>query len=352
MRINTRFFGKRAYLVRAILQVIVIFSGGIGRATGAEETVYCFAYFQGGWPTGGSSGVYLSYSHDGLEFLPLNDGEPIFLPPKVGEHEWADHPTNDLLRENKTRDPSIAYGPDGLFHIVWTTGIETKSIGHATSPDLVKWSTPQRIELWSASDDVSHTWAPEIFYDTAKEHYLVVWASNPGRGDLRLFYFTTVDFQSISRKQILYYNGDTVIDGAIAWDETGNEYIMAIKDERNGRKNIWLAHSAASSGPWECGDRPIIGKGAAVDRQLRVEGPSLIKVGRLWHLYYDRYDRGQLSVATSGDLTNWTLRIEDAALPRGRHGTVFAAPTRSVGWIKKRAVGTELNRDKRSDVVD
>jgi len=51
--------------------------------------------------------------------------------------------------------------------MVWTTGITTKSIGYASSPDLKNWSNEQRIPIWNANSNVDNTWAPEIFYDAA-----------------------------------------------------------------------------------------------------------------------------------------------------------------------------------------
>jgi hypothetical protein len=313
-------------VIRALAMVVVCGSVLIAQATAAEETVYIFAYFTGPWPNGGSSGVYLSSSSDGLRFAPLNDGNAVFTPPQ---------PPSFPAGENQTRDPSVVYGPDGKFHMVWTSGIDAKTIGYASSPDLKNWSTPRRIELWGQADDVAHTWAPEVFFDPVARNYLVAWASNPDRGDHRLYSVTTDDFAKISPKRVLYYNGNTVIDGAIAYDAASRRYIMAMKDERDGLKNIWLSTSDAATGPYTPGRRPVLGPGSPVDTRQRVEGPSLIRIGNLWYLYYDRYDAGEMSVATSSDLETWTLRRDEAQLPAGHHGTVFAAPRSAVAWFNE-----------------
>ena len=192
---------------------------------------------------------------------------------------------------------------------------------------------------------MANTWAPEIFYDEVEEEFVVAWASNPDGSDHRLYYFTTPDFDTIAPKQLLYYNGNTVIDGAIAFNEASNNYVMAMKDERNGLKNIWLATSNSATGPYTPGASPIIGPGSPVDSGNVVEGPSLIKIDDLWYLYYDRYGAGQLSVATSPDLATWTLRYNEATLPIGHHGTVFAAPASSVGWLVDLTSRSDLNGD-------
>jgi hypothetical protein len=309
----------------------------------AENDVYLFAYFTGPWPSGGSSGVYLSYSTDGLDFQPINNGNPVFTSPQ---------PPAFPSGENQTRDPSVVLGPDGKFHMVWTSGITTKTIGYSSSTDLKSWSPAERITLWNAAENVANTWAPEIFYDAAEEEYVVAWASNLNGGDHRLYYFTTPDFDTISPKELLYYNGNTVIDGAIAFNDATNKYVMAIKDERNGLKNLWLATSDSATGPYTPGVSPIIGPGSPVDAANAVEGPSLVKIDDLWYLYYDRYGAGQLSVATSPDLVTWTLRYNEANLPLGHHGTVFAAPATSVAWLVEMTSRSDLNGDDAINAQD
>ncbi|HXI74724.1 MAG TPA: hypothetical protein VNG94_04010, partial [Pyrinomonadaceae bacterium] len=94
---------------------------------------YIFSYFKGN----GEDGLHLAYSDDGLVWRPLNGGKSL-LQPVVGR--------NKLMR-----DPQITLGPDGLFHMVWTTSWIDQVIGYATSQDLINWSrqrgfTPMRHE--------------------------------------------------------------------------------------------------------------------------------------------------------------------------------------------------------------
>ena len=291
----------------------------------AEGTGYLYAYFKGGWPTGGSSGVFLSYSSDGLHFESLNNGEPILTPPQ---------PPDFPQGENQTRDPSVVYGPDGQFHMVWTSGIDTRTIGYASSPNLRDWSTPKRVRVWDNSVDVNHTWAPEIFYDESLNKYQIVWASDLNGGDHRLYSFTTEDFETFSSPEVLYYAGNTVIDGMIARDEANDRYLMAIKDERGGAKNVSIAKAPSPQGPWSTNNPVVIGPGSLIEPNA-VEGPSLIKIDETWHLYYDAYGTGYLGVATSEDLVTWVNRTADSTQPVGphpHHGTVFAAPFSAIGF--------------------
>ena len=291
----------------------------------AEPTGYVYAYFKGGWPTGGSSGVYLSFSTDGLNYKPLNNDQAVITPPQAPAFPAG---------ENQMRDPSVVYGPDGKFHMVWTTGITTKTIGYSSSEDLITWSTPKRIEVWGSNVNVANTWAPELYYDEEEQEYLVVWASNLNNGPHKLYSFTTTDFNSFSAPEVFYYAGQTVIDGMIARDEANDRYLMAVKDELNGFKNVWLATSANAQGPYVRGASPVIGPGSAIEPNA-VEGPSLIKIGDTWQLHYDAYGAGYLGVATSTDLQTWVNRTAQAKLPNTgspHHGTVFAAPISAIGW--------------------
>jgi hypothetical protein len=50
------------------------------------------------------------------------------------------------------RDPSIAHGPDGVFHLVWTTSWEGRTIGHTRSRDLRHWSPQRTIRPFGDAD--------------------------------------------------------------------------------------------------------------------------------------------------------------------------------------------------------
>ena len=48
-------------------------------------------------------------------------------------------------KDRLMRDPSIVRGPDGVFHMVWTTGWHDQGIGVAHSTDLIEWSEQKRV---------------------------------------------------------------------------------------------------------------------------------------------------------------------------------------------------------------
>lgn len=317
----------------------------------AAGTGYFYAYFKGGYPFGGHSGVFLSYTTDGLHFESLNNNEPVFVSPD----SWGSDSSVD--DEDQTRDPSVVYGPDGLFHMVWTSGINTRSIGYASSPNLRDW-TPQLVDIWDQNVTVNHTWAPEIFFDDVLGEYRIVFASDLNGGDHKLYSITTSDFSSYSSPEVYYYDGNTVIDGVVAKDAANNRYLMALKDERGGAKNISLATSLdASAGSWTTNNPVIVGPGSAIEPN-QTEGPSLLKIDDTWFLYYDAYTAGYLGVATSTDPTNpnsWVNRTTQSTQPVGptaHHGTVVAAPIDSIAFDLLPYGQSDLNHDETIDLAD
>src|SRR5262249_40768357 len=83
-----------------------------------ESGAYLFAYFK----NNGEDGLHLAWSGDGLKWQALNNDMP-FIAPAVGSQKLM-------------RDPHVLQGPDGVFHMVWTTGWEGRDIGIAHSKDL------------------------------------------------------------------------------------------------------------------------------------------------------------------------------------------------------------------------
>ena len=122
---------------------------------------YLFSYFTGN----GEDGLHLAASPDGLGWTALNDGAS-FLGPLVGTR---------LMR-----DPSIVRGPDGMFHMVWTTGWWDQGIGLAHSRDLIAWSEQEWIPVMKHEPAALNAWAPEIFYDRQAGEWRG--AGEPGRG--------------------------------------------------------------------------------------------------------------------------------------------------------------------------
>lgn len=276
---------------------------------------YLFSYFTGN----GEDGLHLAASPDGLSWTALNGGAS-FLGPLVGTR---------LMR-----DPSIVQGPDGMFHMVWTTGWWDQGIGLAHSRDLIAWSEQESIPVMKHEPTALNAWAPEIFYDRKAGEYLVFWASTiPGRfpeteesGDLRedgkklnhrMYFTATKDFRTWTPTALFYDGGFNVIDATIV--EADGEYVMVVKDETKrpeAKKNLRVTRASRARGPYGPASPPI-----SVDW---VEGPTILRMGKDWIVYYDEYTRKRYGAIRSSDLRRWSVISDRITFPSGtRHGTAF-----------------------------
>jgi hypothetical protein len=293
-------------------------------ATAQNRSVFLFSYFKGN----GEDGLHLAWSPDGLKWQALHN-DSSFLTPTAG-------------KDKLMRDPCIIRGADGLFHMVWTVSWNERTIGYASSRDLIHWSEQQAIPVMEHEPAALNCWAPEVFYDAAKKEYMIYWATTiPGRfpkGDSagdnkynhRLYYVTTKDFKTFSKAAVLYDKGFNVIDATI--QKNGKQFMMFLKDETRypPQKNLRIAYSNTLTGGYSEPSAPITGKYWA-------EGPTVLKKGSQWIIYFDKYTQHQYGAITSNDLVSWTEISDRLEMPKGiRHGTVLAITQKELDKLIKR----------------
>lgn len=289
----------------------LIFLCGLLNSALAQDSAYIFAYFK----DNGQDGLHLAYSRDGYTWKTIHNGESV-LTPTAGDDKLM-------------RDPCIIRGADGRFHMVWTVSWKEKGIGYASSPDLLHWSEQRDIPVMAQEPGALNCWAPEITYDSHHKEYMIYWATTiPGRfsageasGDdkynHRLYYVTTKDFQQFTPAKLLYDEGFNVIDASIVPDK--DRYIMFLKDETKTppQKNIRIAVSKKMTGGYGKPSAPITG-------QYWAEGPTALRKGNKWIVYFDKYMQHSYGAVESTDLKSWTDVSDKISLPAGiRHGTVL-----------------------------
>jgi hypothetical protein len=307
-------------LASSSIALAAMAAAGVG-ATQDEAAAhgYLFSYFT----SNGQDGLHLAASDDGMRFRALQGGRP-FLTPTVG---------GKLMR-----DPSIVRGPDGEYHMVWTTGWWDRGIGLAHSKDLIAWSAQENLSVMAHEPTALNCWAPEIFYDEVSRQYLIFWATTiPGRfpeteasGDEskekgerlnhRIYSVTTRDFKTYSKTRLFYDGGFNVIDATLL--KNGGQYLLFVKDETKfpePKKNIRIARGAHAEGPFGGASAPITPDW--------VEGPSVLKLETGYLLFYDEYTRHRYGAARSANLEKWEIVPSGIEFPAGaRHGTAIAAP--------------------------
>lgn len=277
----------------------------------SQKNVYLFAYFKGN----GEDGLHLAYSQNGYQWSALK-GDSSFLTPTVS-------------KDKLMRDPCIIRGGDGLFHMVWTVSWNDKGIGYASSKDLIHWSAQAFIPVMAKEDSARNCWAPEITYDASSKTYMIYWsttisgkftetaAAKESGYNHRLYYVTTKDFKTYSPTRLLYEPGFNVIDATIV--KEGARYMMVMKDEtiEPPAKHLRLAFSNKLTGPYTRA-------GAAITGRYWAEGPTTLKIGNTWLIYFDKYTEHKYGAISSTDLTVWKDVSNEVSLPKGiRHGTIF-----------------------------
>ncbi|MEO7309708.1 MAG: glycoside hydrolase family 43 protein [Chitinophagaceae bacterium] len=296
---------------RTLLAITTLFIMVFGTRTYAQENdkVFLFAYFKGS----SADGLHLAYSMDGYTWAALKN-DSSFLKPAVG--------TDKLMR-----DPCIIKDDKGIFHMVWTLSWKEKGIGYASSKDLVHWSEQKDIPVMEQEPDAKNCWAPEIFFDKKKQAFMIYWATTIkgrfpatdtlGDNDHRIYYVTTKDFVSFTKAKLLYEQGFNVIDATI--QKNGKDYLMFLKDEtlKPVQKNLRIATSKKLTKGYGKPSAPITGNYWA-------EGPTVVKIGDEWVVYFDKYRDHKYGAIASKDLKTWTDISGKISLPAGiRHGTIF-----------------------------
>jgi hypothetical protein len=317
---------QRLYLI--ILVAFLAACGVQQKVADTADQVYIFSYFK----NNGEDGLHLAYSNDGYAWTTLKNDSSL-LKPQVG--------VDKLMR-----DPCIIRGADGKFHMVWTVSWKEKGIGYASSSDLVNWSAQQYLPVMEHEATALNAWAPEIFYDRKTRQYLIFWASTiPGRfpeteksGDdkynHRMYYVTTKDFRKFSETKLFYNQGFNVIDATIQQD--GDRYVMFLKDETRNppQKNLRVAFSNNATGEYSKPSPPITGNYWA-------EGPTVLKIGNEWIVYFDKYTQHLYGAVKSTDLTNWTDISDKIKFPKGtRHGTAFTVTKKEFENLKSKLAAT------------
>jgi hypothetical protein len=297
----------RTAVLASLSVLTALLLAGIARAESAaapSDTVYLFTSFRGN-------------GEDGLRFLHSKDGyywenvPGTFLKPRVGPSRLM-------------RDPSLARGPDGTFHLVWTTGWQKdQGFGYASSKDLVHWSAQRFIPVMEHEPTTVNVWAPELFYDEPNKRFIICWASTiPGRfpdhleprdNNQRMYYTTTRDFESFAPTKLFYDPGFSVIDCAIVKD--GHRYVLVLKDNTRPQRNLRVAFGDTPLGPWSDASAPFT--------ENFTEGPTVLKLGNRWLIYFDAYRIEKYGAVKTRDFATFTDVSAAMSFPKGhKHGTV------------------------------
>ncbi|MEW2051491.1 glycoside hydrolase family 43 protein [Streptomyces sp. NPDC005476] len=198
-------------------------SGALALGAGAAhaaDSAYAMCYFTESTSLGEGTdyGLHLAVSTDGLEWTPLNQNNPVVTP------------TEGALG---LRDPFILRKQDGTFVVLatdlkgtdWTYNSQYIHVWNST--DLRTFTGYHRLKL---HDMVTHSWAPEAFWDAGRGQYAIIYSSvNSSRHNVIMVNYTT-DFVTVSAPQVFFDPGYAAIDGDMTVGVNGVNYLYYKRD--------------------------------------------------------------------------------------------------------------------------
>ncbi|MEO7099134.1 MAG: family 43 glycosylhydrolase [Luteolibacter sp.] len=286
---------KLPFLLLALVSIPTTSSAQSDPTGNVPSTAYIASYYH---TNSDRDGLYLAWSPDGLNWKELNNGK-VFLQPSSGE-------------EKRMRDPYVMQGPDGTFHLVFTTSMKGKTIGYSSSKDLIHWTNQRTLSLMGDYPATLNCWAPAIIYDKSHNDYIIHWASAvPGRfpetdavfhpqNNHRLYAVRTKDFSTFSKPEILLNQNNTTIDVA-SEHANGRFYLFYQGDKSVGGKtqgHIYFATADQAGGPYS-------EQGPALPSES-LQCPSVCKVGDAYYLYFVTGYNKPYNLVRSTDLKTWT----------------------------------------------
>ena len=236
----------------------------------------------------------------------------------IGQRTYCDY------ESGKTRIPI-----DSILTLAKFYNVSIDGFGYSSSKDLVNWTEQRRIPAMDSVASTQNLWAPELFYDDEKEQFLIVYAScvvdagfdvgiEDEKNNHRLYYVTTKDFETFSEPKLFYDPGFSCIDAVIV-KRAPKDYVMVVKDNTRPNRNIKVAFAESPEGPWSAASEPFT--------ESFTEGPSVVKIGDDYYIYYDTYRKFIYSAHRTNVFKTFTEVTDSVTVPAGhKHGTILRAP--------------------------
>ena len=334
-----------------VLAGLVLGMGAAALSRGAEAEGFVYSSFTGD----GEDGLHLLTSLDGVTWQHVSGYRSVFK-----------------QAEGLMRDPSICRGGDGKYHLVWTTGWWSDTLGISHSDNLKDWEPSRFISVWAdyrgpgteesdgrswpadlskaapRNPKVRNCWAPEIFCDEQTKEYVIFWATTIDdasvfpktwdakrweRMNQRIYFITTKDFKTYTPRRFFYAPADRMVIDAMIRRIVPGDYRMIIKDEME--QTLHVCSSTTRLGTWanlptnfwsRMSSPAFTGAGIQPDN-TPAEGPSLVQSGAEWLIYCDYWSKGRNGLFSTRDFVTMTRLNEEFHAPNWvRHGTVFKVP--------------------------
>lgn len=307
----------RPKLSRRVLSLLVALCTAISvavvvtaqRAAWAANTAYVMAYFTETPTQAGSDyGLHLAVSRDGLNWIPLNQNNPVATP---------------TAGQLGLRDPFVFRKQDGTFVVLATDlkglnfGLNSQYLHVWDSTNLTSFTGYRRIQMHTMN---THTWAPTAFWDASRNQYGIVYSANNGTSDVFMVNYTT-NFQAVSSPQVFFSPGFPVLDGDIVVD--GGTTYLYYKNLTNG--SLYGARSSTGAPNSFTTYTSGLRQGDAIEAPLLVKNNE----GNGWRLWGDSFapvnnDYYAWSTTNIGG-NSWTVMNQRDYTPplNSKHGSIL-----------------------------
>lgn len=296
--------------------LVVVFIASL--LASCQKDVYMFTSFH----EPADEGLRYLYSEDGYSWTAI---EGVFLEPELGSQKIM-------------RDPSMVRDKNGVYHLVWTIAWKgDRGIGYASSKDLIHWENKKVVPVMEHEPATVNVWAPELFYDEDEDRFIIIWASTipdrfprgvePKDNNQRMYYTTTRDFESFTETKLFSDPGFSIIDAVIV--KKGKEdYVLVLKDNTRPNRNLKVGFGNNPLGPYRDISEPF--------SAYFTEGPSVVKVGGEWLIYFDSYGSKSYEAVATKDFKTFRNINDEISVPEGhKHGTIFKASKKDLERLLK-----------------
>src|SRR5262249_22657220 len=125
----------------------------------------------------------------------------------------------------------------------------------------------------------------------------------------RMYCTTTRDFASFTPTRLFYDPGFSVIDATFLPSSGGPQLIVKDEARNPPKKYLQLADAGSLQGPFKNLSAPFTPPG------LWVEGPTAIKIGDAYIVYFDAYQKKHYGAMRSKDLKTWEDVTDKMSFP-------------------------------------
>ncbi|WP_053731548.1 glycoside hydrolase family 43 protein [Nocardia sp. NRRL S-836] len=276
---------RRTFLAGGVAAVALAGTNRLTSLAAPGDTAYAMGYFtESPGKVADRYALHLAVSTDGLNWMPLNQGNPVTTP---------------TAGTGGLRDPFIMRKQNGGFVVLATdlTGTDftrqNQYIHAWDSADLRSFTGYRRLKMHSMP---THTWAPEAFWDASRNQYGILYSANSGGRDAFYVNYTT-DFVNVGAPQLFFDPGFNVLDATVhVGNGTNYLYYKSFSDGRlHGARSATLTPRSFDRGTYTAG---VVSGG--------IEAPIVVKAHDRdeWWLWGDSYSpvNGELYAWRSGNI--------------------------------------------------